>query len=93
MYVKVPDCFGQLYDNKNEVLKTNVPIYGTKHAARCFYKVPMSEVKYRKYEASKAYPCLYFIWKDGRLVTMVSWVDDIIALDELWKTLNKSRRI
>ena len=34
----------------------------------------------RKYEYLKADPCLSFIWKDGRLAVILSWVDDIVAL-------------
>ena len=40
----------------------------------------MEKVKDREYERLKADPCLYYIWKDGRLSAMLSWVDDIIAL-------------
>jgi len=61
MHVKVPDGFGQFYDEKNEVLKMNVPIYETKQAPHCFYKALVSKVKDRKYEVSNADPCLYLL--------------------------------
>ena len=40
----------------------------------------VDKVKDSKYERSKADPCLYFQWKNGRLALMVSWIDDILAI-------------
>ena len=79
LYIRVPDGFEQFYP-PDVVLQLNVPIYGTKQAAACFYKALVEKVKDRKYERSKAEPCLYFIWNNNRLSLMVSWVDDIMAL-------------
>ena len=58
----------------------NVPIYGTKHAAHCFYKVLVDKVKERSWKRSKADLCLYYLWMNGRMAVMLSWVDDILAL-------------
>ena len=44
--------------------------------------VLVSKVKDRKHEILKADPCLFFCWKDGRLVVMVSWVDGIMTRRE-----------
>ena len=49
----------------------NVPIYGTKQAALCFYKRLVKKVKDRAYERSKDDPYLYFSWNKGRLVAML----------------------
>ena len=58
----------------------NVPMYGTKQAANCFYQTLVKKVKDRNYIRSKADPCLYYIWRHDRLAVMLSWVDDILAL-------------
>ena len=79
MYIKIPDGFERFY-GKDEVLKLHVPIYGTKQAASCFYMTMVEEIKGRKYERSKADPCLYFCRRDGQLSLMISWVDDFMLL-------------
>ena len=71
LYIKVPDGFKKYY-GEDEVLRMNVPIYGTKQAAHCFYKALVEKVEDRKYSRSKADPCLYCIWKNGRLAVMLS---------------------
>ena len=79
IYIKIPDGFECFY-GKDKVLKLKVPIYGTKQAASCFYKTMVEEIKERKYECSKADPCLYFCQRDGPLSLMISWVDDFMLL-------------
>ena len=37
-------------------------------------------MKARNYNWSKADPCLYYLWMNGRLDVMLSWVDNIWAL-------------
>ena len=68
----MPHGFSKCYDAEKEVLKLNVPMYGTKQAVHCFYKLLVSKVKERNFELSKAVPCLFFCWKDDQLVIMVS---------------------
>ena len=58
----------------------NVLVYGTKQAAHCFYKVLADKVKARNWNRSNADPCLYYLWMNGRLAVMLSWVDHILAL-------------
>ena len=79
LYMEVPEGFESYYPS-GVVLKLNVPIYGTKQAAKCFYKKLVQVLKLATYERSMADPCLYFKWVDGRLCVMVSWVDDLIAM-------------
>ena len=55
LYIEVPDGMSQYYgDRKDTVLKMNVPLYGTKQAAHCFYATLVDEVKKQDYERSKA---------------------------------------
>ena len=79
MYIEVPDGMEKYYWKKGDmVLHLNVPIYGTKQAASCFYKTLVKKTQNSGYERSKADPCLYIIWWDNRLALMVSWVDDLV---------------
>ncbi len=81
MHIDVPDGMNKYYGNqKDVVLLLNVPIYGTKQAACCFYQTLVKKVKDRDYNQSKADPCLFYILRNGRLAVMLSWVDDILAL-------------
>jgi hypothetical protein len=71
----------KFYGSKeDDVLLLNVPIYGTKQAAHCFCQTLVKKLKDRNYNRSKADPCLYYIWQNGKLVVMLSWVDDVLAL-------------
>ena len=58
----------------------NVPIYGTKQPAHCLKKVLVDKVKERNWKRSNADPYLYYLWMNGRLAVMISWVDNILAL-------------
>ncbi len=61
IYIEVTDGMEELDGSKEDVaLLLNAPIYGTKQAAFCFYKILVEKVKDSKYERSKADPCLYF---------------------------------
>ena len=37
-------------------------------------------MKEGNWKRSKADPCLYYLWMNGRLAVMLSWVDNILAL-------------
>ena len=83
LWIEIPDGMDKYYgDRKDTVLKMNVPLYGTKQAAHCFYVTLVEEIKKREYKRSKADPCLYYITTAGRLSVIVSWVDDLILLGE-----------
>ena len=79
LYMGIPIGFEQYYGD-NEILMMNVPIYGTKQAAHCFYKVLEDKMKARNWNQSKADPCLHYLWMNGRLSVMLSWVNNILAL-------------
>ena len=79
LFIKVTYGFKQYYGH-DKIMRLNVPIYGTKQEAYYFYKALVEKVEDRKYCRSKADPCLYYIWKNGRLAIMLSWVDDILCL-------------
>jgi hypothetical protein len=80
MCIDVPDVMDKFYGSQDDVvLLLNVPIYGTKQAAHCFYQTLVKKVKDRNYNRLKADPCLYYIQKSNRLAIMLSWVFDILA--------------
>ena len=57
------------------ILHLNVPIYGTKQAGACFYITFEENIKEKNYERSKADHCPYFVWRDGRLLLCLLWVN------------------
>ena len=89
LYIKIPEGFEQYYKG-DVVLRLNIPIYGTKQAVACFYKSLVEKVKDREYERSKADPCLYYIWEDGRLSAMPFWSMVLLCseIKIMWIRLN-----
>ena len=79
IYMEVPQGWEEYYD-EDTVLKLNVPIYGTKQGAACFYRKLVKVLKAKNYQRSKADPCLFYRWNDGRLVIMLSWIDDNLIM-------------
>ena len=79
LHIGIPNGFEEWYDD-DKVLLMNVPLYGTNQVANCFYKMLVKRMKNKDYKRSKADPCLCYIYIDGRLVLLVSWVDDILIL-------------
>ena len=69
----------------------NVPMYGTKQAAYCFFKTFAKQVKHKKYQQSKADPCLYYVWIGTELTVMVAWVDDVMVLGT-WELVDRVQR-
>ena len=59
LYIEVPDGFQEWYPG-DVVLRMNVPLYGTKQAAYCFFKTFAAHIKNATYKQSKADPCLYY---------------------------------
>jgi hypothetical protein len=53
LYIEVPDGFHKWYEG-NVVLRMNVPLYGTKQIAYCFFKTFASQSKNMTYKQSKA---------------------------------------
>lgn len=82
IYIEVPNGMEQYYGKKTDVVLLLLkPIYGTKQAASCFSEALVKAIKNREqYDRSKADPCLYFAWQNGRLVIFLSWVDDLMIL-------------
>ncbi len=54
-------------------------LYGTKQAARAFWKVLLKSMKKTDYEQSRADPCLYYRWSKRGLSIWTSWVDNLFG--------------
>ena len=57
LYIEIPNGFEEWYDD-DKVLLMNIPLYGTKQAANCFYKMLVKRMTNKDYKRSKADPCL-----------------------------------
>ena len=77
MYMEVPQGFEKYYPG-DVVLKLLKTIYGTIQAAKRFWIFLLSVLRKFAFERSKADPCVYYKWKNGRLLIVASWVDDLL---------------
>ena len=82
LYIEVPDGFKSWYPD-DVVLCMNVPMYGTKQAAYCFFKMFAKHMKDKNYQQLKADPCVNFVWFGTELTLMVAWVDAMMVLGPL----------
>ena len=78
VYMEVPEGMEGFYppDILLLLLKT---IYGTKQAAKAFWKELVGAMRRMLFKVNKADPCLYYKWNsEGRLGLWISWVDDCL---------------
>jgi hypothetical protein len=55
-------------------------LYRLKQAARAFWRQLLQAAKALGLTGSNADPCLYFKWAEGRLVMMMSWINNNMQL-------------
>jgi hypothetical protein len=67
--------FEKFYDN-DTVLLLNKCLYGLKQAVMEFYRMLLAAASKIRLNQSSADPCLYYKWEWGRLVIMISWIND-----------------
>jgi hypothetical protein len=75
IYIMIPLGFEEIYDN-DTVLLLKKCLYGLKQAAMAFYRKLLAAATKIGLRRSSADPCLYCKWEGGRLVIMISWIDD-----------------
>jgi hypothetical protein len=75
IYIKIPLGFEEFYDN-NTVLLLKKCLYGLKQAGMAFYRKLLAAASKIGLKQSSADPCLYYKWEWGRLVLMMSWIND-----------------
>jgi hypothetical protein len=79
IYIEIPLGFKEFYDN-NTVLLLKKCLYGLKQAAMVFYGKLLAAATKIGLKRSSADLCLYYKWEGGRLVIMISWINDNIII-------------
>ena len=78
LYMRVPQGFEKFYP-PGVVLLLLKTIYGLKQAAYEYWRMLLKAIKAVGLERCKADPCVYFKWKDGKIMLWASWVDDLLS--------------
>ena len=76
IHITVPQGMEDKYP-KDCVLLLKKTIYGLKQAAMQYWKETQQCFDNMGYKRSQADPCLYYKWIDDKLITWMSWVDDL----------------
>jgi hypothetical protein len=75
IHMKIPQGFEKHFP-EGSVLLLKKCLYGLKQAAKAFWRQLLRAASAMGLKRSTANPCLYFKWVNGRLVMMMSWIDD-----------------
>jgi hypothetical protein len=75
IHMKIPKGFEKYFPAESVLLLLKC-LYGLKHAAKAFWRQLLCAAKAMGLMQSNADPCLYFKWDDGRIVMMMSWIDN-----------------
>ena len=78
LYMHVPQGFEKYYP-KDMVLLLLKTIYGLKQAAFEYWRKLLQAIREMGLKRSKADPCVYYNWKEGKLSLWASWVDDLLS--------------
>ncbi len=78
-YIKILLGFEEFYPS-NTVLLLKKMLYELKQAAVAFYRKLLAATQNIGLKRSMADPCLYCKWERGRLVIMISWIDNNMIL-------------
>ncbi len=79
VHIKIPLGFEEFYDSDNALLLKKT-LYGLKQVAMAIYRKLLAATANIGLKQSSADPCLYYKWVDGRLVIIISWIDDNMIL-------------
>jgi hypothetical protein len=74
IFMKPPEGFGLA---EGKVLQLVKGLYGLKQAGRVWYQTLVAHLKGQGYSQSRADPCVFFKSMDGKVVYMLTYVDDI----------------
>ncbi len=75
IHMKIPQGFEKHFP-EGSVLLLKKCLYGLKQVAKAFWRQLLSTANAMGLKQSTADPCLYFKWVNGRLVMMMSWIND-----------------
>jgi len=73
--MKIPQGFEKHFP-EGSVLLLKECLYGLKQAAKAFWRQLLCAASAMGLKRSTVDPCLYFKWVNGRLIMMMSWIDD-----------------
>jgi hypothetical protein len=79
VHIKVPLGFKEFYDSDTALLLKKT-LYGLKQAAIAFYRKLLAATPNIGLKQSSEVPCLYYKWVEGKLVIMISWINDTMIL-------------
>lgn len=80
IFLCIPQDFEKYYNAETQLLCLSKTIYGLKQSAMAFWKELLKCMRDINYERSRADPCLYYKWDEGRLNIWLSWIDDCLNL-------------
>jgi hypothetical protein len=75
IHMKIPKGFKKHFPAESVFLLFKC-LYGLKQVAKAFWRQLLCVVKAMGLMQSNADPCLYFKWVEGRIVMMMSWIDN-----------------
>ncbi len=75
MHMKVPQGFEKHFPEGSVLLLLKC-LFGLKQAAKAFWRQLLRAATAMGLKRSTADPCLYYKWVNGRLIMMMSWIDD-----------------
>jgi len=75
IHMKVPQGFEKNLSEGSDLLLLKC-LYGLKQVAKAFWRQLFRAASAMGLKRSTADPCLYYKWVNGRLVMMMSWIDD-----------------
>jgi hypothetical protein len=75
IHMKIPKGFEKHFLAESVLLLLKC-LYGLKQAAKAFWIQLLRTAKTMGLTQSNADPCLYFKWVEGKIVMMMSWIDD-----------------
>jgi hypothetical protein len=91
IHMKVPQGFEKHFPEGSVLLLLKY-LYGLKQATKAFWRQLLRAATAMGLKQSTADPCLYYKWVNGRLVMMMSWIDDnaIVGQENDVKELKKA---
>ncbi len=82
IYIKIPLGFEEFYDN-DTVLLLKKCLYGLKQAAMAFYRKLLATATKIRLKHSSSDPYLYYKWEGGKVVIMISWINNNMIVGPL----------
>ena len=68
---------------KHKVCHLKKSLYGLKHSPRCWYEELNRHLVGTGFKQSKADPCVFHQWNEGKLTIISIYVDDLILMADL----------